>query len=111
MNRAEQLTIEVWDYIFLGEQMPAGCEIPEEALRLVLNLKRVQAFKAYFSELRREFTYWYPLDLRVSGKDLVPNHLTYFMYNHVAIWPEPTRESSTKENRCWYDSNDIGFII
>ena len=45
--------------------------------------------------------YWYPLDLRVSGKDLVPNHLTYFLYNHVAVWPKPTREEATKENRCW----------
>ena len=51
--------------------------------------------------MRREFTYWYPLDLRVSGKDLVPNHLTYFLYNHVAIWPKPTREEATIENRCW----------
>lgn len=25
-------------------------------------------------------------DLRVSGKDLVPNHLTYFLYNHCAVW-------------------------
>jgi leucyl-tRNA synthetase len=25
----------------------------------------------------------YPLDLRVSGKDLVTNHLTFFVYNHV----------------------------
>jgi len=24
----------------------------------------------------------------VSGKDLVPNHLTYAVYNHVAIWPK-----------------------
>lgn len=45
--------------------------------------------------------YWYPLDLRVSGKDLVPNHLTYFLYNHTAIWPTPTREEATIENRCW----------
>jgi len=27
-------------------------------------------------------------DLRVSGKDLVPNHLTYYLYNHTAIWPK-----------------------
>ena len=36
--------------------------------------------------MRREFQFWYPVDLRVSGKDLVPNHLTYFLYNHTAIW-------------------------
>lgn len=36
--------------------------------------------------MRNEFNYWYPVDCRVSGKDLVPNHLTYFLYNHCAIW-------------------------
>lgn len=30
----------------------------------------------------------YPVDLRVSGKDLIQNHLTYYIYNHCAIWPE-----------------------
>merc|ERR1719412_3143864 len=38
--------------------------------------------------MKREFSYWYPLDLRVSGKDLVPNHLTYAIYNHVAMWSD-----------------------
>ena len=38
------------------------------------------------SKLRQEFQFWYPLDLRVSGKDLVPNHLTYLLYNHLAVW-------------------------
>lgn len=44
-----------------------------------------------FRALRREFNYWYPVDLRVSGKDLIQNHLTYFLYNHVAVWPTPER--------------------
>ncbi len=47
-------------------------------------------------KLRNEFDYWYPLDLRVSGKDLIQNHLTYFLYNHQAIWPTPVRG----EERC-----------
>ena len=38
--------------------------------------------------MRGEFEFWYPVDLRVSGKDLVPNHLTYYLYNHVAMWPD-----------------------
>jgi len=37
-------------------------------------------------EMRREFNYFYPVDLRVSGKDLIQNHLTMFLYNHAAIW-------------------------
>ena len=32
--------------------------------------------------------YFYPLDLRVSGRDLVPNHLSFFLYNHTAIFPK-----------------------
>jgi len=33
-------------------------------------------------------SYFYPLDLRVSGKDLIQNHLTFSIYNHCAIFPE-----------------------
>ena len=38
----------------------------------------------------------YPLDLRVSGKDLIQNHLTFSIYNHTAIfgperWPKAFR--------------------
>lgn len=36
--------------------------------------------------MKNEFNYWYPVDVRVSGKDLVQNHLTYYLYNHVAMW-------------------------
>nr|CAB3263393.1 leucine--tRNA ligase, cytoplasmic [Phallusia mammillata] len=68
----EQMTTEVWNYIFF-ENVP----YPETKIdRNVLE------------KMRNEFRYWYPLDLRVSGKDLVPNHLTYFLYNHCAMWPE-----------------------
>lgn len=68
--KPEQLTRKVWDYIFLGGEIPET-DIPHEVLRT----------------LRREFLYWYPVDLRVSGKDLVQNHLTFFLYNHAAIFP------------------------
>jgi len=37
---------------------------------------------------RASFSYFYPVDMRCSGKDLVPNHLTMFIYNHVAIWKD-----------------------
>lgn len=30
----------------------------------------------------------YPFDLRVSGKDLIQNHLTFCLYNHTAMWGE-----------------------
>ncbi|RLI34109.1 leucine--tRNA ligase, partial [Candidatus Bathyarchaeota archaeon] len=34
-----------------------------------------------------EFLYWYPVDLRNSGKDLIQNHLTFFIFHHVALFP------------------------
>jgi leucyl-tRNA synthetase len=37
--------------------------------------------------MRKEFLYWYPVDLRNSAKELVPNHLTFFLFHHVALFP------------------------
>lgn len=79
----EQMTEAVWDYVFYGGDLPES-DISPDSLR----------------SLRREFTYWYPVDLRVSGKDLVQNHLTYFLYNHQAIWPQPNREDATPDRVC-----------
>ena len=66
------MTDEVWDYVFFNESAyPEGTTIAREGL----------------DKLKKEFNFWYSVDLRVSGKDLVPNHLTYFLYNHCAVWP------------------------
>lgn len=66
------MTKEVWDFIFFSEApLPQQSGVAAEKLQ----------------QLRREFNYWYPVDVRVSGKDLVPNHLSYYLYNHVAMWP------------------------
>ncbi|XP_074147818.1 leucine--tRNA ligase, cytoplasmic isoform X2 [Sminthopsis crassicaudata] len=69
--RAQAMTKEVWDYIFFKEAPFPKTQIPKEKL----------------DKLKEEFEFWYPVDLRVSGKDLVPNHLSYYLYNHVAMWP------------------------
>jgi leucyl-tRNA synthetase len=37
--------------------------------------------------MRREFTYWYPFDLRNTGKDLLQNHMTFALFNHTAVFP------------------------
>lgn len=54
-----------FNYVFFGE----GTSSPE------------------LDEIRNEFLYWYPLDSRHSATDLIHNHLTYFVFNHVAIFP------------------------
>ncbi|MBT6194448.1 MAG: leucine--tRNA ligase [Nitrosopumilus sp.] len=36
--------------------------------------------------MKKEFKYFYPVDSRHSGRDLVQNHLSFFVLNHVAIF-------------------------
>merc|ERR1711871_403813 len=57
---------------FLRKPYPSSCSIPEPLLE----------------EMRAEFEYWYPMGLRVSAKDLIQNHLTMSLYNHVEIWKD-----------------------
>ena len=40
------------------------------------------------NEIQEEFNYWYPLDWRLSAKDLVGNHLSFVMFHHSAIYPK-----------------------
>ncbi len=39
----------------------------------------------------------YPFDLRVSGKDLIQNHLSFTLYNHTAIFPKVRRPQDTPQ--------------
>jgi leucyl-tRNA synthetase len=48
--------------------------------------------KGAVERIHAEFQYFYPVDSRHSGRDLVPNHLSFFIFNHTAIfgrenWP------------------------
>jgi leucyl-tRNA synthetase len=39
-------------------------------------------------KMRESFLYWYPVDSRHSAGDLVRNHLSLYLFNHVAIFDE-----------------------
>jgi len=71
----KDLTTDIFNYIFrkgFDTKVPDGCPIPKETL----------------DQMRSEFRYWYPMNLRVSAKELIPNHLTMALYNHAAIWED-----------------------
>lgn len=71
--KPEDMTPEVWDYIFFkGKPAPSNSKFKKEDLDVI----------------KREFEYWYPMDLRCSGKDLIPNHLSYCIFTHCAVWPD-----------------------
>nr|XP_031858784.1 leucine-tRNA ligase [Kwoniella shandongensis]KAA5525856.1 leucine-tRNA ligase [Kwoniella shandongensis] len=69
---ADQMTDEVWEYVLAGGDLPANSPVELE--------------KA--AQLRYHFNYFYPVDVRSSGKDLIPNHLTFWVYTHAALFPE-----------------------
>ena len=78
LNNVDALNDSFFDYVFLGNgdvrQIAAECNV---SILLI-------------ESIRNEFSYFYPLDARHSGRDLVQNHLSFFIFNHVAIF---TREN------------------
>ncbi|MDE1846034.1 MAG: leucine--tRNA ligase [Candidatus Micrarchaeota archaeon] len=77
----EKLRPEFFDYVYLGkgdaDKVAAGSGIDFEIVK----------------KSRESFTYWYDFTSRHSAADLIPNHFTMQIYNHVAIfdkayWPK-----------------------
>ena len=72
----ETLEYDFFDYIYRGNGDPTvianrcGIDVPK------------------LDEMREEFLYWYPYEIRGSGKDLVQNHLAFCIFNHVAVFDE-----------------------
>jgi leucyl-tRNA synthetase len=73
--KPESLIREVFDYVFFekGDAAVVG-------KKSGIDVKLLEA-------MRSEFLYWYPFDLRVSAKELVPNHLTFCIFHHAALFP------------------------
>ncbi|AKB83055.1 Leucyl-tRNA synthetase [Methanosarcina barkeri 3] len=74
--KIENLTLSFFDYVLLGKSDLAAASADTGLSPELLE------------EIRRHFNYWYPVDLRSSGKDLVPNHLLFFLFHHVALFEE-----------------------
>ena len=76
--KPEALTTEVFDYIFYGKgKTTTICQLSDIPADIL-------------EAMRNEFLYWYPFDLRVSAKELVPNHLTFCIFHHAALF-QPER--------------------
>ena len=71
---ADNLDHDFFEYVFRGigdaKSIAANVGITTELL----------------NDIRNEFLYWYPYDVRGSGKDLIQNHLTFSIFNHVAVF-------------------------
>ena len=72
---AQQLVPEVFDYVFYGKG----------SLDTVASKSKIS--NQVLQSMYDEFQYWYPVDMRNSAKELIPNHLTFFLFQHVALFP------------------------
>ncbi|ATU09200.1 leucine--tRNA ligase [Methanohalophilus portucalensis] len=74
--KTEQLVPELFDHVLLGKG-----SVQYAAERSGIDASVIES-------MREDFNYWYPVNLRSSGKDLIPNHLLFFLFHHVAIFGE-----------------------
>ncbi len=77
----ENLTREFFDYVLLDKG----------DVKSVVSTSKLS--EDIIETMKKEFQYFYPVDSRHSGRDLVQNHLSFFVLNHVAIfekkfWPQ-----------------------
>ncbi|MHA2282520.1 MAG: leucine--tRNA ligase [Promethearchaeota archaeon] len=74
--KAKQLVPELFDYVFLEEG-------DVKKLSKELNIE-----ENILKDLREEFLYWYPVDHRHTAIMHISNHLSFFIFHHVAIFPK-----------------------
>ncbi|HLC51211.1 MAG TPA: leucine--tRNA ligase [archaeon] len=73
---AKKLTNDVFDHIFLGKGTANDAA------------KASGLSKKLIEKMKEEFEYFYPVDMRMSGKDLLQHHLTFYMFQHAALFKE-----------------------
>ncbi len=72
----EQLIPEFFDYVFLEEG-----EVNEISIKTKIKAELLE-------KMQREFLYWYPVDHRHTAIMHISNHLSFYIFHHVAIYPE-----------------------
>ncbi|MBR9679566.1 MAG: leucine--tRNA ligase [Candidatus Altiarchaeota archaeon] len=74
--KKEQLKPELFDFVFFGKG------------NLTAVSKTTGVAAELLKDMRAEFEYWYPNDLRHTAPAHVSNHLSFFVLHHIAIFPD-----------------------
>ena len=74
--KPEQLTPDFFEYVFLGNGTPSKAS------------KTTGIDPILLKTMQSEFRYWYPNDQRHTNPAHIPNHLSFALFHHVAIFPE-----------------------
>jgi leucyl-tRNA synthetase len=73
--KSDQLKKEFFDFVMIGK---GNVDIAS---------KKTGIPSSELRDLKKQFDYWYPLDWRCSALELIPNHLTFMIFHHTAIFP------------------------
>ncbi|MFX0037039.1 MAG: leucine--tRNA ligase [Candidatus Hermodarchaeota archaeon] len=74
--KPEQLIPEFFDYVFLEKG---------DVTKLS---KKINVEEKSLKEMQEEFLYWYPVNHRHTAIMHISNHLSFYIFHHVAIFPE-----------------------
>ncbi|NHK30581.1 MAG: leucine--tRNA ligase [Asgard group archaeon] len=69
-----QLPNELFDYIF------------RDKVTFDVAVEKSGLDKSIVEEMKTEFEYFYPSDFRASAKELIFNHLTFYIFQHLALF-------------------------
>jgi leucyl-tRNA synthetase len=72
----ENLTLGLFDYVFLSKgnikDVTKNTGVSEQVIK----------------QMKKEFEYWYPNDLRHTAVHHISNHLSFAIFHHAAVFPE-----------------------
>jgi len=74
--KPEQLTPEFFDYVYLDKG------------DIVDLSKKTSVDSIVLKQMQDEFSYWYPVDHRHTAIMHISNHLSFYIFHHVAIFPK-----------------------
>ena len=77
------LNDKVFDFVFLGKGSEKDIS------------KETKISTATLNKMKQEFDYWYPLAFNISALELIPNHMSFSIFNHTAIFPKNRRQKGT----------------
>ena len=82
------LNVKSGHFLALDENDSFSDDLTSVQIDSNLDKSILPEFLLLSKQIREEFKYYYPLDSRHSGRDLVPNHLSFFIFNHSIIFPK-----------------------
>jgi len=75
---------------YVNEEKITPSDMTEQFFDYVF-LNRGKSQKPIWNDIKKDFDYWYPVDINLGGKEHKTVHFPVFLMNHVAVMPKEKR--------------------